>query len=80
MFTTLPLYYKDVYSLKPGGIGLLMAMNGMGVALVEMFVIYLIDGRLKNFTFIKIGGVLLVIGYLLMNFSKDIIYSSFQCW
>lgn len=68
MFTTLPLYYKDVYSLKPGGIGLLMAMNGMGVALVEMFVIYLIDGRLKNFTFIKIGGVLLVIGYLLMNF------------
>ncbi|MBK9270140.1 MAG: MFS transporter [Saprospiraceae bacterium] len=68
MFSTLPLYYKDVYHLSPGGIGLLMAMNGLGVALVEMFVIYIIEGKLSQFSFIKIGGVLLVIGYLLMNF------------
>lgn len=67
LFSTLPLYYKDEYQLNPGAIGLLMAMNGMGVALVEMFVIYLIDGKLKNFTYIKIGGVLLILGYLIMN-------------
>lgn len=67
LFSTLPLYYKDVYKLSPGAIGFLMSLNGLGVAVIEMFVIYLIEGKLRNFTYIKLGGLLLIIGYVVMN-------------
>ncbi|MBK8642266.1 MAG: MFS transporter [Saprospiraceae bacterium] len=66
-FTTLPLYYKNVYGLNPKTIGLLMAMNGLGVALIEMSVIYLLENKLRNFTYIKIGCLLLILAYIMMN-------------
>ena len=69
-FTSLPLYYKNVYGLSPKTIGLLMAMNGLGVALIEMSVIYLLENKLRNFTYIKIGCALLIVAFIMMNIWK----------
>lgn len=69
-FTSLPLYYKNVYGLSPKTIGLLMAMNGLGVALIEMSVIYLLENKLRNFTYIKIGCAVLIVAFIMMNIWK----------
>lgn len=65
MISTFPLYYKHDYRLSEEQIGWLMALNGIGVALVEMFLITFIRNRWTRFNFITVGICLLIIGYLL---------------
>ena len=43
--TAMPLYFKNYYHLSERSIGSLMSLNGIGVALVEMFIIYNIAGQ-----------------------------------
>jgi predicted MFS family arabinose efflux permease len=65
MISTFPLYYKHDYRLNEEQIGWLMALNGIGVALVEMFLITFIRNRWTKFNFITVGICLLIMGYLL---------------
>jgi predicted MFS family arabinose efflux permease len=65
MISTFPLYYKHDYRLNEEQIGWLMALNGIGVALVEMFLITYIRNRWTQFNFITVGICLLIIGYTL---------------
>jgi predicted MFS family arabinose efflux permease len=64
MISTFPLYYKHDYRLNEEQIGWLMAVNGIGIALVEMFLITFIRNRWSQFNFITVGICLLIIGYL----------------
>ncbi len=65
-FTSLPLYYKMVYQLSEKHIGWLMAFNGIGVAVIEMFLIYYIQNRWTKFNFISVGVLLLVGGFMIL--------------
>jgi MFS family permease len=65
-FTSLPLYYKNVYHLPEKHIGWLMAFNGFGVVLIEMFLIYYIQQKWTQFKFISLGIVLLAAGFLIL--------------
>lgn len=65
MISTFPLYYKHDYRLNEEQIGWLMALNGIGIALVEMFLISYIKNRWTKFNFITVGICLLIVGYLL---------------
>lgn len=65
MISTFPLYYKHDYRLSEEQIGWLMALNGIGIALVEMFLISYIKNRWTKFNFITVGICLLIAGYLL---------------
>jgi len=58
LFSTLPLYYRQVYSLSESQIGLLLGLNGLVVFSLEMIVVYLATPRFK-FRQLIITGVLL---------------------
>jgi predicted MFS family arabinose efflux permease len=59
-FTAFPLYFKNVYRLNEDEIGLVMAMNGAGVAIVEMFLIHWMQNKWSHFKFISVGCLLLL--------------------
>jgi predicted MFS family arabinose efflux permease len=66
-FTTLPLYYRQVYLLSEARIGLLLGLNGFIVFLFEMILVYLIGQRV-SFTRLIVGGMFLNgIAFILLN-------------
>jgi predicted MFS family arabinose efflux permease len=62
-FSTMPLYYREVEELSKSQIGLLMGLNGLLVAVIEMVMIYKIEHKTSTYNFIAIGSALLVISY-----------------
>ncbi|TPE40616.1 MDR family MFS transporter [Pontibacter mangrovi] len=67
LLSTLPLYYRQVYTLPEGKIGLLLALNGLIVFLLEMIVVYLIGERARKAWIITGGVLVLGVSYVLLN-------------
>lgn len=67
LFTNLPVYFKKNLHLSEPFIGLLMAINGIIIALVEMVIIYKLEGKRKNISYITAGIALVGISFLLLN-------------
>ncbi len=67
MFTMLPVFYKTNWYLNEQFIGILMALNGIIIVLIEMIVIYSLEGTKPSTTFIRTGILLIGIGYALNN-------------
>lgn len=65
--STLPLYYRQVYSLSEGSIGTLLAFNGAVVFLLEMLVVYLLGERASKALLIVSGMLLLGLSFILLN-------------
>lgn len=68
LFTLQPVYYKEQLQLSVLFIGILMAINGVVLAFVEMVVVYRLEGRKKNTWFIAIGVFLVALSYIILNF------------
>jgi predicted MFS family arabinose efflux permease len=67
LFTNLPVYFKNDLHLSEPYIGLLMSANGIIIAIIEMVLVYKMEGRQKN-TVLITGGVALVgISFLTLN-------------
>lgn len=73
IFTALPLYFKNELHYTEGKIGAVMAVNGLGVAVMEMFLIHYIQKRWSQFKFIGLGCLLLIAGLLVYLISKSIL-------
>ena len=67
LFTTIPVFYKEQFHLSIFFIGMIMAMNGLLIALFEMIIIFKLEGRRPLLYFISSGIVLIAIAYLLLN-------------
>ena len=67
LFSTLPLYYKQVHALSESRIGLLMALNGMIVFLLEMIMVYLLGERAPKALLVAGGLLLLGLSFVLLN-------------
>lgn len=59
LLSTLPLYYKEVYTLKDHDIGLLLAFNGVVVFLLEMLIVS-VSERLFSIRQVMVTGLLLL--------------------
>ncbi len=66
-FTTLPLYYRQVYGLSEAAIGLLLGFNGLMVFLFEMIIIQLIGKRAGFRQLVVLGTLLCGLSYALFN-------------
>ncbi|MDX5347867.1 MAG: MFS transporter, partial [Hymenobacteraceae bacterium] len=66
-FTTLPLYYRQVYLLSEAKIGTLLALNGIFVFLVEMVVVYLAGQRFKLEHLLAVGTLFTGFSFVLLN-------------
>jgi predicted MFS family arabinose efflux permease len=67
IFTNLPVYFKKGLHFSEPYIGLLMATNGIIIALVEMVLIYKLEGRRNNLVYITIGVFIVGMSFLMLN-------------
>ena len=72
LFSTLPLYYKQVYQLSESKIGGLMALNGLIVFSLEMIIVYLLGEKANKAKLIAGGVVLLGASFILLNMTASI--------
>ncbi|NND11930.1 MAG: MFS transporter [Flavobacteriaceae bacterium] len=70
-FSTIPIYYKDAHSLSEQQIGLLMAMNGLVIALFEMPLIKWLEGRRNTKSgLMAIGVILVALSFVVLNLTS----------
>jgi len=67
IFTNLSVYlFRELHFSKPL-IGFLLATNGIIIALVEMVMIYKLEGKRKNLDYIFFGILMIGIAFLMLN-------------
>lgn len=67
LFSTLPVYYRQVLHLSEEKIGLTMTANGLIIGLIEMVLIYKLEGRRTPLQYIKWGTALVAVSFLIFN-------------
>lgn len=67
VFTILPVFYKTQWNLDEQFIGFLMALNGIIIVVIEMILVYSLEGTKPLTTFIRTGVFLVGTGYALVN-------------
>ena len=68
LFTTMPLYYKEVHALSEVQIGLIMALNGFLIFLLEMPLIHYIESKLFNkMKIITWSLVMIALSFVVLN-------------
>jgi predicted MFS family arabinose efflux permease len=67
LFNNLPVYFNRDLHFSTPFIGILMAANGVIIVLVEMVLIYKLEGRRKNIIYITLGVFMVGLSFLLLN-------------
>ena len=67
LFTNLPVYFERELHLSKPTIGLLMAFNGILIAVIEMVLIYRLEGKRPVMFYITRGILLVGLSFLLLN-------------
>ncbi|HEY1870204.1 MAG TPA: MFS transporter, partial [Chitinophagaceae bacterium] len=67
VFSLLPLFYKEHLHLSKPVIGVLLATNGFIIAIVEMVLVFKLEGRRSPVQYISAGALLLGLSYLILN-------------
>ncbi|MCD6012535.1 MAG: major facilitator superfamily 1 [Flavipsychrobacter sp.] len=66
-FSTLPVYYSQQLHFSPSFIGLVMAMNGLLIALFEMAIVFKLEQRRNIIYYITIGTLLTGVSFVIFN-------------
>jgi predicted MFS family arabinose efflux permease len=67
LFTTIPLYFKEGLHINEFWIGLLLAMNGIIIALVEMVLVFKLEGRRPYLRLMSYGTIIMAISFFVLN-------------
>jgi predicted MFS family arabinose efflux permease len=67
LFTTVPLYFKEGLFLSEFWIGIIMAMNGIIIALFEMVIVFKLEGARPYLKLMMYGSLLLAVSYFMLN-------------
>ncbi len=67
LFTTIPVFFKEKLHLSIFFIGMVMALNGLIIAIFEMITIFMLEGRRPSLHFISSGVLLVCISFLILN-------------
>ncbi len=67
LFTNLPVYYKQKLHFSEPFIGFLMALNGLFIAFVEMILVYRLEGKRSNLSYVSTGVILCSLSFVLYN-------------
>ncbi len=67
MFTTIPLYFKEGLHINEFWIGLLLAMNGIIIALVEMVLVFKLEGRKPYLRLMSYGTIIMAFSFFVLN-------------
>jgi predicted MFS family arabinose efflux permease len=67
IFSTLPLFYKRELGMPEYMIGLLLTINGLIITVIEMVLVFKLEGRRDNLYYVFFGVLAVGIGYLLLD-------------
>jgi predicted MFS family arabinose efflux permease len=67
LFTTVPLYFKEGLKLNEFWIGIIMAMNGIVIAMFEMVIVFKLEGARPYLKLMMYGTLLLAVSYFMLN-------------
>jgi predicted MFS family arabinose efflux permease len=67
LFTTIPLYFKDGLHINEFWIGIIMAMNGLIIALVEMVIVFKLEGKRPYLRLITYGTIIMSMSFFILN-------------
>ncbi|MFT3678776.1 MAG: MFS transporter [Ferruginibacter sp.] len=67
LFVTVPLFFKEGLHLSESQIGAVMALNGILIAMVEMVIVFKLEGRRPYLALASYGSVLMAISYAVLN-------------
>ncbi len=68
LFSTIPVYYKEVYHMSEFYIGILMGLNGLIIVIIEMALIFHLEPRNKTLVMISNGLLLTSLSFLVYIF------------
>lgn len=71
LFNNLPVFLKHDLHLSKPFIGILMSCNGIIIALLEMVMIYKLEGRRKNIYYISVGVLIVGLSFLLLTIPAE---------
>jgi len=71
MFTTVPKYFRDDLHLNERYIGMIMALNGLVIVLLEMVLVFKLEGRRHNLYYIRIGVLVCAMAFLSLLIPGD---------
>jgi predicted MFS family arabinose efflux permease len=75
IFSTFPLYFKNIYLLKENRIGWLMAINTILIVVIEMILINALKKR-NQVKIMAFGALLLGSGYALMPMGRGFLFAA----
>lgn len=67
VFTTVPIYFKEGLHLDEFRIGTVMALNGVLIAVVEMVLVFTLEGKRPYLLLMCYGSIIMGVAYLLLN-------------
>jgi len=67
IFTNLPVYFKKDLHLSEQFIGIVMSANGILIAILEMVLVYKLEGKRNNLVYITAGVFITGISFLVLN-------------
>lgn len=67
LFTTIPLYFKEGLFINEFWIGILMALNGIIIALFEMVLVFKLEGWRPYLRLMAYGSVIMSIAFFMLN-------------
>jgi len=77
LFTMQPLFYKMVWLYNEQTIGLLMALNGVLIVIIEMVLVHRLEGRRHALKYISSGVILVGVGFVILNVMPPVVWSGF---
>ena len=79
LFSTLPLYYKRVLGMPEYMIGLVLTINGLIIAVIEMVLVFRLEGKRENLYYIFFGVLAIGLSYLLLVVLPPAVVVAFVC-
>lgn len=74
LLSTLPLFYKDVYALNSGEIGLLLGFSGFVIVIFEMVLVHFVENRFTVRQIMFIGTAITAASYYMLNVDFGLIW------
>jgi len=70
LFSTVPVFLKEVLSYSESGYGLLMMTNGLIIVVLEMPLVYILEKRFDRMTLVIIGYTIIATAFFALAFAE----------
>ncbi|MBO9153911.1 MFS transporter [Chitinophaga sp. GCM10012297] len=67
LFNIVPVYLKEKVRMSEALIGVMMSVNGILIALIEMVLVYKLENKRPDVAYMSMGSILLGMAYLMFN-------------